>query len=122
MQRALMRAETSDADLIKQLHATRQKLIDLNQEVNGNPAKGEIGERNPPSVQSRMFVGIRGLRTTYGPTAMHQQSVEIAEKQIAGIITKLQAINSTEIPALESALITAGAPWIEGQPIPKAEN
>ncbi|MGE0771982.1 MAG: glycosyl hydrolase [Cyclobacteriaceae bacterium] len=122
MQRALARSENGDPNLVKQLYDLNKKLQDLEMQVNGNPAKEEVGERNPPSVQSRMFVGFRGLRTTYGPTEMHQQSVDLAVKQIGEIIPKVKVITDTDIPAAERALQAAGAPWIEGQEIPKIGN
>lgn len=119
MQKALLRADTEDAALVAQLYNVKQSLMKLMEEMNGNAAKDEVGERNPPSIQSRMFTGFRGMTTTYGPTPMHRQSVDLAIKQLNVMTSKLEAIADTEIPRLEKALTGAGAPWIEGQAIPK---
>lgn len=122
MEQALLQADISDASLIKQLYDVRKKFQVLNMKLNGNPAKDEVGEKDSPTVQSRMFVAMRGLRTTYGPTEMHQQNANMAVKQVGEIVPELQAITHTDLVALEKALQAAGAPWIEGQAIPKIGN
>ena len=84
-----------------------------------NPVKNEIGERNPPNLRSRIRVASRGLSTTYGPTKLHKESLDIAKSQFKEIETKLDKLSNVEIPRLERALMEAGAPWIEGQALPK---
>ena len=89
--------------------------------MNGNSTKDEIGERYAPTVRSRMFVGFRGMSTTYGPTETHKMSVKIAMKELKGINTALERISEVDIPALEEKLAKLGAPWIEGQALPKGK-
>ncbi|MEL6846248.1 MAG: hypothetical protein AAFP02_23830, partial [Bacteroidota bacterium] len=91
----------------------------LDEQLNGNEARSEIGERNPPTVRSRMFVGYRGLSTTYGPTEMHRQSLDLAEKELQGIMKSVEDLGKSKIPNVEKTLQEAGAPYIEGQAIPK---
>jgi hypothetical protein len=50
---------------------------------------------------------------------MHKRSLEIAGIQLANIKTEIEKIISEDIPKMEKALMEAGAPWIEGQPIPE---
>lgn len=117
MQTALGRTDMEPGELDARLHQLKARLVDLNEEMNGNEAKDEIGERNNPTIRSRMFVAYRGLSTTYGPTPNHAQSLEIAQKELNAISPKIEKIHSEEVPALEQALIKAGAPWIEGTAI-----
>ena len=89
------------------------------EQMNGNRSKGEIGERSNPTVRSRMFVAFRAMSNTYGPTKMHKESLEIGKKELEGITAKLENYSNKIIPELERALEAAGAPWIEGQALPR---
>lgn len=121
MQTALTRASIEPGQLDARLYNLEQKLLDLEEQVRGNQSKEEIGERNPPSFQSRMFTAYRGLNTTYGPTPTHRRNLEIAKEEFTQLRDQLEQIRTEEIPELEDALRAAGAPWIEGQAIPKEE-
>lgn len=115
MQTALARADRPSNDLVTQLYEAKQTLQALDQQMRGYRSKSEIGERNPPSPQSRMFVGFRGLNTTYGPTEMHRATVATGKAEMAEIQAELDAFVNTVMPDLEAALQTVGAPPIEGQ-------
>ena len=115
MQRALSRASSESKDLRGQLFQVKQQLLDLDRKLNGDRTKEEIGERSDPTPRNRMFTGFRSLSTTYGPTPMHRESVEIGKKQLEGIKSELAQIVNTTIPGIEEALEDIGAPWIEGQ-------
>ncbi len=115
MQRALSRASSESKDLRGQLFQVKQQLLDLDRKLNGDRTKDEIGERSDPTPRNRMFTGFRSLSTTYGPTPMHRESVEIGKKQLEGIKSELAQIVNTTIPGIEEALEDIGAPWIEGQ-------
>ena len=115
MQTALARADRPSNDLMTRLHRARQTLQAMDQKLRGYQSKREVGERNPPSPQSRMFVGFRGLNTTYGPTEMHKATVAIGKAEMAEIQAELNQFVNSVMPGLESALKTMGAPPIEGQ-------
>ena len=91
----------------------------LDQQLNGYQSKREVGEKNAPTIRGRLRVASAGIRTSYGPTAMHKQSYDIASQEFEIFKPKLETIRSEKIPKLEQLLIDAGAPWIEGQPIPE---
>jgi photosystem II stability/assembly factor-like uncharacterized protein len=114
MRTALSRASQEAPDLVTRLHETRMRLLELNETMNGSEAKDEIGERTPPSPRSRMFVGYRALSTTYGPTEMHRETVQIGQRELEDIQSELSEIEDTVMPELRSALDAAGAPPIEG--------
>lgn len=119
MQTALERTSVEPGKLDAQLYQLKQSLLDLEEKMNGNPAKEEIGESNPPTIQSRLSVASRGMRSTYGLTPTHVKSMEIAREQLKEIKSELEMIHTQAIPKMESALKAAGAPWIEGQALPK---
>ena len=117
MQTALLRAENSAPDIASQLHQLRADLLVIEEQMRGNPAKSEVGEKNNPTVQSRMWTAYRGLSTTYGPTELNRSSLAIATNQLAALLPQLEEIHSSRIPQIEEALRNAGAPWIIGTPL-----
>ncbi len=115
METALARADRPSNDLVTRLYEARQTLQALDVKVRGYRSKSEIGERNPPSPQSRFFTGFRGLNTTYGPTEMHKEMVAIGKAEMAEAEAELNQFVETVMPDLETAMQTVGAPPIEGQ-------
>ncbi|MEZ4810918.1 MAG: glycosyl hydrolase [Allomuricauda sp.] len=115
MKRALEQAKKPSAALSSRIYNAKMQLLSLNSEMNGNPAKNEIGEKNPPSPQDGNFIGIVALGNTYGPTGNQKSAFQRADDQLQGIKKKLSVLVKNTIPTLESELKAAGAPWIEGQ-------
>jgi hypothetical protein len=56
---------------------------------------------------------MRGVNTSYGPTAMHRQAVQAGRNELGQLQTELNRIVEQVMPALERALEAAGAPPIE---------
>ena len=73
-----------------------------------------MGEKNPPNIQTHLSVAYRGLRTTYGPTGLHRQSLSIAQQMIALYRPELEVITKQMLPQLEKKLKQSGAPYIKG--------
>lgn len=118
MQKAAMLSPTSDPKLYKELHTLHTELEQLEMSINGSSAKEEIGERNKPSFQSRMYTSYRGLSTSYGPTQTHRDALTLAQKEFETAKISLKQITD-KIPSIEKRLQSMGAPWIEGQDIPE---
>jgi photosystem II stability/assembly factor-like uncharacterized protein len=112
MQTAHLRAPNPSADLTTELHSARTTLLDIQLDLIGYRAKGAAGERNAPSVMSRLSVGQSGLRTTYGPTELHRQSLETGSAQLEELEAALASFEQNMIPTLTSALEATGAPPI----------
>ncbi|MCB0584240.1 MAG: glycosyl hydrolase, partial [Phaeodactylibacter sp.] len=120
MQLALSRTPAVPGKLEEQLGQLRQSLLELDEKMNGNRSKQEIGEIVPPTVQNRLSTAVSGTRlSTYGPSPLHRRSLEIAQTELSRIKTDLSRILEEQIPQLEKAMAEAGAPWIEGQPLPR---
>ncbi len=120
MRVALSRTPAAPGDLDRQLHELRVTLLDLDEQVNGNRAKREIGEKNPPTVGSRLRFAMSGTRnSTYGPTPNIEKSLDIAYSEFEKLKAQLENILERRLPAMEKALMETGAPWIEGQPLPE---
>jgi photosystem II stability/assembly factor-like uncharacterized protein len=117
MQTASSRLDKQSNELVTRIYEAKKMLQALSSKMNGNEAMGIVGEGTNPSPSNRMFVGLRGLRSTYGPTEMHKENIEIGKRQLAGLKAELMNITDTVLPGIEKSLKDAGAPWIEGQPI-----
>lgn len=114
MQTALSRADTPDPALSTRLYQARLDLLNIQERMEGSEAKGEVGERGPPTPGDRMYVGFQGLNSTYGPTRMHRQAVAAGLAEFAPIRAEVQRMADTVVPGLMDALEATGAPPIEG--------
>ncbi|MCY4170111.1 MAG: glycosyl hydrolase [Bacteroidetes bacterium] len=112
MQTAHMRASNPSPDLVTKLHSARTTLLKISHDLEGYESKQGPGERNKPTVMSRLFVALSGVRTTYGPTQLHQQSLEIGEAQLIELESALTSFKESVLPELTSALEATGAPPI----------
>ncbi len=120
MQTALSLTTTAPGDLDVQLFDLRNALLELDEQLNGNRSKQQVGEKNVPTINYRIGVAMNGtLSSTYGPTPTHKRSLEIAGAQFTEFKSALENILNQRLPKLEKALQAAGAPWIKGGPIPK---
>jgi len=115
MLRALNKATSPTDDLFQRLHITKNTLLDIEKELEGNEIKGEIGERSNPTASDGNSIGRRALGNTYGPTEEHKGLLLRVKSQLKKVKTKLQTIVDSTIPALENDLKKTGAPWVEGQ-------
>ena len=116
MKKALMRTNTVDRGLAASLHATTQEVRALRLHMSGDPNKGEIGERNNPTLNSFFGTARRGTMSSYGPTEMHRQGFTHAKQEYSTIVKQLSTLVD-KITNLEKQLMDSGAPYIEGQPL-----
>ncbi len=120
MKTALTRAAIAPGKLNTKLHDTHMALLEIEEDLRGNQSKNEVGEKNDPTVFSRLGVAMMGTSyATYGPTPMHKENLKIASDEYNKIEAKLVQIMKEEIPEIEQALIEAGSPWIQGAPLPR---
>ena len=120
MKKALAVSNLAPGTLDKEIYSLNQQLLVIDQKLYGNKSKNEIGEKNNPTVMSRLNVASMGVQnSTYGPTPTHIKSLDIAKSEFKEIKAELANITDTQIPELEKQLIEAGTPWMEGQKIPE---
>lgn len=115
MRKALVQTNLKIGDLDTKLYNLNQEIINLETEFGGNQSRNGIGEKNNPTINSRLRVAQAGVRSpTYGPTPMHKRNLEIAQKELRIMIEKVGFIK-VRIADLEKVLKDADAPWIVGQ-------
>jgi hypothetical protein len=122
METSLKRAPFEPGEMDKKLHDMKMELVKIRTSVSGNSSRDEVGEKNPPAIYQRLSIASTGTTySTYGPTQTHRRVLEIAREEFAGVKEDLKKIVDTEIPAMLTRLYEAGAPWIEGMPIPEGK-
>ena len=120
MQNALIRTPSAPGNLDSELHDLKQELFVLDEQLNGNRSKREIGEKYKPTIAYRLNQVFYGTsNSTYGPTETQKRNLEIAGTQFQDLKNSLDIILNEKLPGIEQVLIDAGAPWIDGQPIPE---
>ncbi len=119
LERALGRTDTYPVELATDIHNLKQELFSLDEELNGNRSKQQVGEDGPPTPNSRLSFATMGTaNSTYGPTPSHKQQLTLALQQLEPIRQRLEQIRTTDLPDIEKSLKDAGAPWFEGLKLP----
>ncbi len=111
---ATERIKEDPSKAVKQLFDLEKQVKSIQTRLYGNAAKSEIGERNAPTIGSRLSVARRGASTTHGPTALHRESLTIAKDEIGPIKSELQSLLDEMIPNLEQMMQGMGAPYMFG--------
>jgi len=119
MHQAVARSRTAPDGLDQDLYSIEQSLYDIEEGLGGSQVKGEVGEPAMASVSTRLSAAAIGTRfSTYGPTPTHEQSLEWGKQAFQDLRSRLNAILTERIPAVEQKLADSGAPWTPGAPIP----
>jgi hypothetical protein len=78
-----------------------------------------VEDDGPHTLTRRLQAAQMGtMWSTYGPTPTHRRSLEIAEKELAAVRERINAVLEQRLPAFEKKLDAEGAPWTPGRPVP----
>lgn len=113
-------SSTAEAGVLdERLHDLRMELLELDGKLSGNRSKQQPGEKTKPNIGYRLFAVARGVgQSTYGPTETNRRGLEIAVNQLTDAQAELESAKA-KMSALAQDLLDAGAPWIEGEALPK---
>jgi hypothetical protein len=114
MKQAYFRMDSEIPDLLLKIDNATTEIAELDRKMHGNRSKMEIQEKQPPTPGDRLSVARSGLTTTYGPTDLHRQSLQLGQSELAPIENALKILIDVTIPNLERELLKAGAPYMEG--------
>jgi hypothetical protein len=103
----------SDA-LTAKVHQAVKDFRDLKVDFEGNPLKNQVGEKNNPTVNERLFaLNITLEQSTYGPTPAAVEGLGIVNKDLDSAIERLKGLDAT-VRELGTEIYEAGGPPIEG--------
>ncbi|PYQ27207.1 MAG: glycosyl hydrolase [Acidobacteria bacterium] len=115
VRRALDEIEGPDPKLVAQVNAVDKTLHDIDDALNGDPVLRGHQEADKPSLVERISNAVNGFTTTSAPTATHQESLAIAEKEFVPLLDKLRRTIEVDLAAIEKTLNERGAPWTPGR-------
>ena len=116
---------TSDGSEVQSIVDRLKSTSHVNLVYEGDPfdARSCAGDPGPISISRRMDVVETGTgMATFGPTATHRQSFEIALKAFAKLRAELDELMGVDLPALEAKLDAAGVPWTPGRAVPDVKT
>lgn len=118
MNKVLLNSTADVGELDQALNSLRGELQSIDESLNGNRSKQEAGEKFQPIIQDRLFAVSLGVeRSTYGPTDTHRRLLELATSDIGELHAQLLAAQ-TKLSTIAKQLMSTGAPWLEGEPLP----
>ena len=98
----------------KSLYAVQQALVKLERELSGYKTKNEVGEKNAPTLNDRIWgAGAPTFGSIHGPTETAKQSLVLAKKMLVELNNELKNIESL-IELIVQDLDEIGAPSIHG--------
>lgn len=119
MKSAIERSPRLELDLRKKARELELKLLDLQEQLNGDPTKPSRQEPEVPGLLSRLQNVVGGhWATSSAPTTTYVQQYDIVYGKMEGFLTSLRQIAEVEVPELEKDLESKGAPWTPGRTLP----
>ncbi len=112
---ALSRTNVIPGDLNSKLYDVERELNLLEKMINGSSSKREVGEKIKATIQSRLSFASRGLSTTYGPTKLHRESLELAKKAFNNLKPRVDKMFNQTLPNLKTLLDKSGSPHINSK-------
>jgi hypothetical protein len=113
LHRSIMHSTVAPEIGLKQLGTITERIHALKSDYYGNQAKLEIGEKNPPTVNDKMFTIYLSMeRSTYGPTETNKEQMTIINTMLLNAQNELEGIQN-EMQQLETLLKASGAPYID---------
>ena len=116
LEKASMELEVFSPETIKLVSDFSSKFEKFEREVDGNPAKAEIGEWDTNTLSMRIRLAMQGLSTSYGPTDLNSSNLEISEKMFNTMKVQIEQMKS-ELEELEKAVKDLNPPHINGSGI-----
>ena len=109
---AAIKSDLQPGSLDARFEEADTMIYEIEQRINGSATKNEVGEKTVPNVSGYFSTAIRGMRSTYGPTPMHEENLGYAEALVSALKTDITTLNDQKLPAIRTSLETANAPVI----------
>lgn len=112
LKRGLSFTQAQSQELHQMVYDLQQQQLALDKQINGSPAKKEVGEKDTPTLSNRLSVASRGFyNNTYGPTKMHKESYDMAVALVNVLTVNVDALAINANAAVTQAE-ASGAPVI----------
>jgi photosystem II stability/assembly factor-like uncharacterized protein len=90
-----------------------EMAVTLDKAFNGSPSKNQVGVKNKPTINDRLFAVSRAIgNSTYGPTETAKTSLEIARSELNQLYENQEELEGM-ISRLKKMITSKGGPYIE---------
>ena len=104
LSKAIGFAQANQDVLHKKVYDLQKQHFDLARKIDGSEAKGEVGEKDTPTLSFRISVASRGFYSnTYGPTAMHMESYDMAVALLNALVPQVDALAAATAKAISDS-------------------
>ena len=104
LSKAIGFAQANQDVLHKTLYDLQKQHYNLARKIDGSEAKGEVGEKDTPTLSFRISVASRGFNSnTYGPTAMHMESHDMAVALLNELAPQVDALAAATAKAISDS-------------------
>jgi hypothetical protein len=104
LSKAISFAQTDQDELHKTVYDLQKQHYNLARTIDGSDAKGEVGEKDTPTLSFRISVASRGFYSnTYGPTAMHMESYDMAVALLNELVPQVDALAAATAKAISDS-------------------
>ena len=110
LKNASYRVEKDAGDLLEEVYRLEAEVQKLDETMNGKKTKLQVGTEEVSVLENRFYVAQAGLSTTYGPTSMHKENLQLGIEELEPVTEQVRTLKKTKLPALEEKLRKAGAP------------
>ena len=112
LEKALRFAISNKESLTAEVYKLRDEKIAIKKALEGSPAKAEVGEKEQPTLQYRLYFAANGLMgNSYGPTALHMESFAMASQLFEELQPRIDRFVQ-QVDQLAEKLEAAGAPLV----------
>ena len=116
LEKASMELEDFSPEMIKKIADFKSKYNNVEYELDGNPARAEIGEWDKVTLAARIRIAMQGLSTSYGPTELNSSNLEIARKMFNESKSVIESLKA-ELESLENQIKELNPPHLAGSGI-----
>ncbi len=110
LEKASVYVKNQPGTIENEISNLKKSMFSIEQKLNGNSSKDEIGEKDVQSISSRLSVAQGGFNSTYGPTKMHMDSFVMAKSLFERLQPSIKKIIEVDLPNLEKKLSEMGVP------------
>ena len=104
LSKAIVFAQANQDVLHKTVYDLQKQHYNLARKIDGSEAKGEVGEKDTPTLSFRISVASRGFYSnTYGPTAMHMESYDMAVALLNALVPQVDALAAATAKAISDS-------------------
>ena len=113
---ALNRTPGNISQLEKQFADIQAEINAIGFELGGLKSRNRMGA-TPATILSRLGYAMSAVRSSYGPTKQHHEQLAFAVEGLNAVSKRINTLQTSTIPALQTAIVDASGPWTKGAAI-----